>query len=118
MATGTLLLYLIVGVVVAVSMPSARLPAPARFTLALGHLLFWPFFAPDLLGRGAPGADAEQSGPPVLRPRLYRARARLLHAIDTSTQLGRAILAPQLEAIDAVMASLEAASRRLAEMDA
>jgi hypothetical protein len=118
MVTGTLLLYLIVGLVVAASVPPGRQRALARCLLGLGHVLFWPFFAPGLLGRGAGAAEPDPSVHPELGPRLYRAKARLVDAIATSTQLSHGMLAPQLELIDAVMASLQTASNRLSEMDA
>ena len=118
MITGTLLLYLIVGAVVAAAMPASRLPAYTRWTLGAGHVLCWPFFAPGLLGRAGGGGPSDIAGHPELRPRLYRAKARLLHAIATSTNLSESILAPQVQLIEAVMSSLDMASDRLREMDA
>jgi hypothetical protein len=120
--TETLLIYLIIGAVVAIAMPAAQLPAYVRWTRGISHAMFWPFFAPGLLGRGAPATDiyidTDPKGHPALRPRLYRAKARLLHAIATSTNLSDSILQPQVKLIDAVMASLDTASERLREMDA
>jgi hypothetical protein len=113
----TLPFYLLIGVVVSAAMPAtARAPAHRRLVRTAAHVLCWPFFAPGLFG-GTPPPTELRPGRCRHRARLHQARARLGAALEGLQGLSESLVRPQLDQIEAVMASLDTASDRLQEMD-
>jgi hypothetical protein len=113
----TLPFYLLIGVVVNAAMPTgARAPAHRRLARSAAHVVCWPFFAPGLLGRAPALAEPGPIGSRH-RARLLQARARLGAALESLHGLSESLVRPQLEQLEAVMASLDTAGDRLHEMD-
>src|SRR5262245_38671830 len=109
----TLPFYLLIGAVVSAAMPgTARAPVRRRLARAAAHVIAWPFFAPGLFGR-APSPPEPRPARSRHRVRLHEARARLGAALHSLNGLSESLVRPQLDQIEAVMASLDTASDRL-----
>ncbi|HTV22862.1 MAG TPA: hypothetical protein VMG12_29430 [Polyangiaceae bacterium] len=113
----TLPFYLLIGAVVSAAMPAtARAPLGQRLARGAAHVVCWPFFAPGLFGRAAALPEPKPTRSRH-RARLHQARARLGAALQSLHGLSESLVRPQLDQIEAVMASLDTASDRLQEMD-
>ena len=117
----TLILYLIIGVVVASTMRvvgSRSDRTPSLLGMAT-WLTLWPFFAPTIFGHAVSQSGIQsrpdvRSTPPT---RLHAAQNRLLAAIHSLDGLAESVLSPQITQIDVMMQSLNTAENRLGEME-
>src|SRR5262245_16648015 len=118
----TFMIYLVIGTVVAVAMwitSSRTLSVPAVFDL-ITRAILWPFFAPLLFGKAASVASLPTSTERRHEGKescLHETQQRLLQAIGRLDGLGEGVIKPQLTQIDAMARSLDAAERRLQEME-
>ena len=127
---GTAVMYALVGFAVATAY---AVGAPAKTTpAAAGHfvtqLLFWPLFAPVLLGRALDAGDDTAAGPHQPRritekaegneDAITHAEAQLMEALDTVGGVADELLGEELDNIHRLSDSLAAMQRRIAEMDA
>ena len=124
----TAIIYTLIGFAIAASLALAR---EAPTTLAAGalfvvHTIFWPFFAPILLGeavetRDPPTADSnatdEAQLPDVADPKIRRTEAQLLSALDRVGGIAEELLGPQMESVRNLSSSLARMDERIAEMD-
>ncbi len=117
--TETLIIYLVIGVVIALARGVAH--QQARNTRALMEMgtwiVLWPFFAPALLGQAVSGAPAAAFGPHGATPIGYDASQRLLHAIESLEALTGWESKPSLVQLQAIMQSLAVARQRLQDIE-
>lgn len=124
-ATGTIIVYSLVGLTTAVAHAIARpadstLVSAARFPM---QLALWPFFAPLLLGRAIDGHETppETSTDHAPRnsanPRIQRLEHQLSEALDTVGGVASELLGEELENIRQLSKSLRKMNGRLEEME-
>ncbi len=132
----TLLVYLVIGAVVAATLRvAARAGAAARVEATAdpsdlrsgvgttaAWALFWPFYLPGVLGRAA-GPRAEPApktndafGPPI-PSRRQATRERLLATVSGLSGVAEHVIRPQASRIAEMLDSLDAADERVAEMN-
>jgi hypothetical protein len=119
-ALGTLVLYVILGLVVAVASASRdERPTAARLVfLFTAGVLFWPLVAPSLFG-GAPAPSmATASGDDALAPRIHLAEEQILAALaKVKGGAAEGPLAPSATRVRHLAGSLRALVTRLDEID-
>jgi hypothetical protein len=118
--TGTLLIYAILGLVVAVAMAlrEPRLGALRLLFLFTAGVAFWPLFAPSLLGglsAPAPAASVARDAP--LDARIHAGEQQLLAALAKVRGVAEGALAPEAARVRDLAASLATMAARLAEID-
>jgi hypothetical protein len=118
---GTSILYGLLGAVVAVAMLlREEHPGPGRVALLLFlGVLFWPLFAPLLLGRsrdggGTPAADA---GETRFEPRIRAAEASLIAALARAKGGAGTAMAPEAARVRELVGALQAMAARLAKLE-
>src|SRR5437764_826471 len=111
---GTVVVYLILGGVVAVAVLLREEQAGPwkRAGLVVGAVFFWPLFAPSLLGGAAP-APAR-----TLPARVGAVQAQLLSGLGGLRGLAEEVLAPELARVRGLDAAVAQMEQRLHEMDA
>ncbi len=122
--TGTAIIYLILGAVVAIATllrenEASRSKRAASFIMTL---IFWPIFLPFLLGRpGAaspPSSDALEGGPRTeIDQRIDAVEDNLVGALSRLHGIAEDILAPEVERVHGLAGALHGMGRRLVEMD-
>lgn len=121
--TETSIIYTIIGAVVASAM---WLAGPAEHVMFRGarfvlHTIFWPFFAPLLLGRSLEASPAATSQGPTRRhgedPRVHQAEQRLLQALASLDGVAEDLLGSQMDRVRDLTGSLAAMAGRMSEMD-
>ena len=118
--TGTLLIYAILGLVVAAAMAlrEPRLDALRLLFLFTAGVAFWPLFAPSLLG--GPAATTPAAGAPGDAPfgtRIQAGEQQLLAALAKVRGVAEGALAPEAARVRDLAASLATMAARLAEID-
>lgn len=118
--TGTLLIYGILGLVVAAAMAlrEERLGALRILFLFTAGVVFWPLFAPSILGGSA--ATAEAGGVPgdaPIGPRIQAGEQQILAALAKVRGVAEGALAPEAARVRDLAASLATMATRLAEID-
>src|SRR5207302_9278745 len=106
-AAGTLLLYGLIGLGVAVAL-FLRQRSPGMAALAVA---FWPLLIPFLLGGTTISSTIDGGG------RIARVQAEVLQALGRLEGLAEEVLAPELRRVRGLTEQLEAMSRRIARMD-
>jgi hypothetical protein len=119
---GTVIVYMIIGSAVAAAIWMARghVVAAGSVPQLAVWIVFWPFFAPVVLGRAValtPAAPVT-GAPGETGSRLREAQERLRVAIGSVEGLGEGVLRPHLTQIDTMMRALDHAESRLRDMDA
>jgi hypothetical protein len=117
--TGTAIIYLILGAVVAIA-TLLRENEASRSKRAAGliiTLIFWPIFLPFLLGR--PGASSVAAPGPrtEIDQRIDAVEDNLLGALSRLHGIAEDILAPEVERVRGLAGALHGMGRRLIEMD-
>ncbi len=109
----TVLIYLILGAVVAVALVirAEQAAFPQRLGLMLGGLVFWPLFASVLLGSEAPRRDPADSS------RLARVQQSLLDGLERLRGLAEEVLAPEIARVRGLADAVHAMEHRLTEME-
>jgi len=119
-ALGTLVIYVILGLVVATA-TALRDVRPAALRLAFlftAGVLFWPLLAPSLLGAASPGPSASASPDGALEPRIQAAEDQILAALArVKGGIAAGALAPEAARVRHLASSLRALATRLGEMD-
>ena len=117
--TGTCIVYGIVGLVVAAAL-LLREESPgalrAVFLFASG-VVFWPLYAPFLLGERTAQPTRTVSEAGGLLPRIRSAEERLLAALSKVSGVAEEVLAPEVARVRGLASSLVAMAKRLEEMD-
>lgn len=106
-AVGTLLIYLVLGAVVAVAM---RMRDPADVATFAVWVVFWPFFAPLLFTPPPP--------PEVQTDAITTARADLRAAVAELPASTRALLADEVERVLSLTNGMARIATGIADMDA
>lgn len=114
-ALETCVLYLLVGLGIAVAVAQQRSDAmnAGRIGLFLGTILFWPLLGPLLL--------SQRNEPPVPAPpatRTDEAQQRLSSALGSLDGLAGDVVAPEVARVRTLTGSITAMEHRLDEMDA
>lgn len=121
--TETLIIYGIIGLVVASAMWLAGasehgLVRASRFVL---HAVLWPFFAPVLLASSVsepPKPSLERAELTAAKdPRVHEAEQRLLRALTSLDGVAEDVLGDEMERVRSLTGSLAAMARRILEMD-
>jgi hypothetical protein len=123
-ALGTLIIYGVIGLCVAVAivLRDERGGVARTFAIFLAGWVFWPLFAPVLLGGGsAPartGSD-RSSVPPrsAFSPRIRAAEEQLLAALGKVEGLAEDVLTPEVARVRSVAGQMASMERRVTEMD-
>jgi hypothetical protein len=120
-ALGTLVIYVILGLVVAVAtaLRDGR-PAPARLAfLFTAGVAFWPLLAPSLFGGAAPPAPSAAASPDgAFEPRIQAAEDQILAALaKVKGGVAAGALAPEAARVRHLAGSLRALATRLGEID-
>ncbi len=122
----TLIIYTLIGMVIATAMAISNPQASPLIKLATitSHTLFWPFFAPVLLGKPNPNpnttthnATPTPQTPPWTDTRIRDAERGLLTALSRLDGIAEEIIAPHTESIKSLTRSLAKMDERAREMD-
>ena len=123
-ALGTLLVYLVIGAVVAVALRVATREGDPRVGVATtaSWALLWPFYAPGVLGRAAGPATqpARRAPTPVVSgapSRMQATRERFLATVSGLRGVAEDVIRPQAERIASMLDALDAAEARVREMN-
>jgi hypothetical protein len=114
---GTCVIYLVVGGVVAAAMTLRETPSPSRLHhgAPLAWALFWPLFAPALLARPERPLAEDKT---KYGARLREAEHHLAKALSELPAGSGGALAPEVDRVRGLTASLESMARRCSEMEA
>jgi hypothetical protein len=117
---GTLLIYAVVGVAVAVAsvLKCERLTLARGTATAIGAAIFWPIFLPFLFADPVGRAPKRTVAPSQFDARIAHGEARLSNALASLEGVAEDLLAPQRERIRVLGDGLRAMARRSAEMEA
>jgi hypothetical protein len=120
-ALGTLVIYVILGLVVAVA-TATRDPRPSVVRLAFlftAGVLFWPLVAPSLFGGpAASSASAATANDGAIAPRIQVAEEQILAALaKVKGGVAEGALAPEAARVRHLAGSLRALVKRLDEID-
>ncbi len=118
---GTLVIYVILGLVVAVAtaLRDERSTASRLAFLFTAGVLFWPLLAPSLFGGDARAAPlATPAGDDALAPRIQVAEEQILAALaKTKGGVAEGALAPEAARVRHLAGSLRALVTRIGEID-
>jgi hypothetical protein len=111
----TSLIYFLVGAVVAVALVirSDEASRPRRALVGAAGLVFWPLFAPVLLGgkgRGSLSGNAFDA-------RIRGAEAQLISALSRIRGVAEDVVAPEVARVHGLAGAMTAMEQRLREMD-
>ncbi len=116
---GTVLIYALVGLTVAGALalqPSTEGLASRTLSFC-SAVVFWPFYAPMLVGGQS---EAAPPGVRLLSPvsaRIQRAEAQLLAALGRAKGLAEEVLAPEVARVQGLSKALTAMEQRIHQMD-
>lgn len=120
----TLIVYTIIGLVVATAMAlsNPQTSPLTRLATMTSHTLLWPFFAPVLLGKpdnNAPVHNAIRTPqtPPWTDTRIRDAERGLLAALARLDGIAEEVIAPHTESVKNLTRSLAKMDERAREMD-
>jgi hypothetical protein len=120
-ALGTLVIYIVLGLVVAAA-TALRDERPAALRLAFlftAGVLFWPFLAPSLFGGAAASPASAPAADGPLAPRIQAAEDQVLAALaKVKGGVAAGALAPEAARVRHLAGSLRALATRLGEIDA
>ncbi len=116
--SATLLIYLVIGLVVASAnlLLSARAPRLERVLAFTAAVPFWPIFAPFLIARPRVSRSGSTDG--GLETRIEAAVARLIEALGSLDGIADDVLGPEVERVTGLGRALRTMARRSAEMSA
>jgi hypothetical protein len=117
----TCIIYLLIGVAVGVAftLKTGSGGAWSRAAGCVAGVLFWPLFAPLVLGAGRsePRSDAENGGP-ALDARIHRAEEKLVGALSQVEGVAEEVIAPEVTRVRGLAGSMASMARRVRDMDA
>jgi hypothetical protein len=117
----TCVIYLLIGVAVGVAF-ALRATSGSAWSRAAGcvaGVLFWPLFAPIVLGAGRAEPRCETgNGGIALDARIHGAEEKLVEALSHVEGVAEEIIAPEVSRVRGLAGSMASMARRVREMDA
>ena len=115
---GTCVVYLLIGLAVGVALllRSEQHSLVHQLSVALGGILFWPFFAPLLLAGPSLPTSARPNRPPA-GGRLARVQQSLLEGMTGLKGVAEEVLAPELARVRGLADSVVGMEHRLDDMN-